>query len=135
VEITLVDMYAKCGSIEKDRDLFDRMHQRNAISWATMIRGYAMHGYAKEALQLFEKMQYYGVNPNHVNILCVLSACCHKGLVKEGRQYFYCMSQCYNIKPTIEHYVCMVDLLSRSGHLDEAWDFIHKMPIKPNAIV
>jgi pentatricopeptide repeat protein len=126
VESALVDMYAKCGSIEKARDLFDRMHQRNAISWTAMIGGYAMHGYAKEALQLFEQMQYSGVNPNHVTILCVLSACCHKGLVKEGRQYFDCMSQCYNITPAIEHYVCMVDLLARSGHLDEAWDFIHQ---------
>eukprot|EP01018_Ginkgo_biloba_P002433 Gb_04612 [translate_table: standard] len=135
VESALVDMYAKCGSLEKARDLFDRMRQRNTISWTVMIAGYAMHGCGKDALILFEQMQNSGMNPDRVTLVCVLSACCHAGLVDIGRQYFYCMSQYYNITPAMEHYGCMVDLLGRAGHLDEAQDFINKMPIKPDATV
>eukprot|EP01018_Ginkgo_biloba_P027163 Gb_22477 [translate_table: standard] len=135
VESALVDMYAKCGSIEKAYDLFGKMHQRNAISWTAMIAGYAMHGYGKEALMLFEQMQHSGTKPDHVTLVCVLSACCHAGLVDQGRQYFDLMSKYYHIAPTMEHYGCMVDLLGRSGRLDEAEDFIHKMPIKPNVTV
>eukprot|EP01018_Ginkgo_biloba_P001571 Gb_40472 [translate_table: standard] len=135
VESALVDMYAKCGSIEKARILFDNMHERNAISWTAMIGGYAMHGRGKEALKLFEQMQQSGMKPNHITLVCVLSACCHAGLLKEGRQYFYHMSQYYNITPVMEHYVCMVDLFGRAGHLDEAHDFINKMPIQPDATV
>eukprot|EP01018_Ginkgo_biloba_P003261 Gb_27381 [translate_table: standard] len=131
----LVDMYAKCGSIEKARDIFDKMHQQNRISWTAMIGGYAMHGYGKEALQLFEQLQYSGINPDHVTLVCVLSACCHAGLVSEGWQYFDNMNKNYHITPAIEHYVCMVDLLGRAGRLDEAQDFIGKMPIKPDATV
>eukprot|EP01018_Ginkgo_biloba_P002598 Gb_38504 [translate_table: standard] len=131
----LVDMYAKCGSIEKARDLFDRMHQRNAISWTAMIAGYAMHGCGKEALKLFEQMQHAGMSPDHVTLVSVLSACCHAGLVDEGRQYFDCMSQCYHITPAMKHYSCMVDILGRAGRLDEAQDFINQMPIKPDATV
>eukprot|EP01018_Ginkgo_biloba_P002631 Gb_30096 [translate_table: standard] len=131
----LLDMYAKCGSIELARDLFDKMNQRDTISWTSMISGYAMHGCGNEAVMLFEQMQHSGVNPNHVTLVCVLSACCHAGLVDEGWKYFDCMSHYYHITPAMEHYGCMVDLLGRAGHLHEAQDFINKMPIKPDAIV
>eukprot|EP01018_Ginkgo_biloba_P002434 Gb_04611 [translate_table: standard] len=135
VESALVDMYAKCGSIEQARHLFDKMHQRNIVSWTAIMAGYAMHGCAKEALKLFEQMQHSGMNPDHVTLVCVLSACCHAGLVDKGRQYFNRMSQSYHITPTMEHYGCMVDLLGRAGLLAEAQDFINKMPIKPDISV
>eukprot|EP01018_Ginkgo_biloba_P021391 Gb_16102 [translate_table: standard] len=131
----LVDMYAKCGSIDKARNVFDKMHQRNTVSWTAMIAGYAMHGCGKEAIKLFEQMQQSGTNPNHVTLVCVLSACCHAGLVNEGLQYFDRMIQYYDITPAMEHYGCMVDLLCRAGRLDEAKDFMNKMPIEPDAAV
>eukprot|EP01018_Ginkgo_biloba_P001223 Gb_04402 [translate_table: standard] len=129
----LIDMYAKCGSIERARDVFDKMHHRDVVSWTVMIEGYAMHGCGKEALELFEQMQHSGTNPNHVTLVAILSACCHAGLVDEGRQYFNHMSQYYCITPAMEHYGCMVDLLGRAGHLGEAQDLINQMPIKPDA--
>eukprot|EP01018_Ginkgo_biloba_P013140 Gb_38248 [translate_table: standard] len=135
VENALIDMYAKCGCIEKARDVFDKMHQRNVVSWTAMIAGYSMHGSGKEALKLFEEMQYSGVNPNHITLVCVLTACCHAGLVDEGRHYFDSMSKYYHITPSMKHYGCMVDLLGRAGHLDEAQNIVNKMPIKPDAYV
>eukprot|EP00253_Pinus_taeda_P001245 PITA_01245 len=131
----LIDMYAKCGSIGKAHDLFDSLPQRNVVSWTTMIAGYAMHSYGKEALKLFEEMKHSGMAPSHITLLCVLSACRHAGLVDEGRRYFSCMNECYNIKPSLEHYNCMVDLLGRAGYFEEAQDFISKMPIKPDVNV
>eukprot|EP01018_Ginkgo_biloba_P013169 Gb_21054 [translate_table: standard] len=135
VDNALIDMYAKCGSIEKARNLFDKMHHRDVVSWTTIIAGYAMHGHSKEALKLFEQMQLSGMKPNHITLVCVLSACCHAGLVDKGWQYFDWMSEYYHITPTMKHYVCMVDLLGRAGHLDKAKHFINKMPIEPDAIV
>eukprot|EP01018_Ginkgo_biloba_P009791 Gb_07727 [translate_table: standard] len=131
----LVDMYAKCGSIEDAWDVFDKMPRRDVVSWTTMIAGYAMHGRGKEALQLFEQMQTTATKPNHVTFIGVLSACCHAGLVDDGWQYFHSMSRDYQITPVLEHYCCMVNLLGRAGHLDEAEDFISKMPIKPDVAV
>eukprot|EP01018_Ginkgo_biloba_P003192 Gb_13222 [translate_table: standard] len=135
VENALVDMYAKCGSIQNARNVFDKMYQRDTIAWNTMIGGYAIHGYGNEALKLFEQMQQSGTKASHVTLVCVLSACCHAGLVNEGQQYFDCMKQNYDITPAMEHYVCMVDLLGRGGHLDEVQDFINNMPIQPDAAV
>jgi pentatricopeptide repeat protein len=94
-----------------------------------------MHGFGKEAIQLFEQMRHYGVYPDHITFIGVLSACCHAGLVDEGRKYFDCMSQYYHIAPTMEHYSCMVDLLGRAGYLDEAQNFINKMPIRADSSV
>eukprot|EP01018_Ginkgo_biloba_P036819 Gb_28171 [translate_table: standard] len=131
----LVDMYAKCGSMENARILFDKMPQRDVVSWNAVIAGYAMHGCDKEALELFRQMQHSRTKPDHVTFVGVLSACCHSGLVDEGWQYFDCMSQYYHITPTMEHYGCMVDLLGRAGRLDEAQDFIYKMPIKADVNV
>eukprot|EP01018_Ginkgo_biloba_P019473 Gb_00852 [translate_table: standard] len=131
----LIDMYAKCGSVEDARKVFDKSPTRDTVSWSSMIVGYAMHGCGKEALQLFEQMQRYGTKPDHVTLVGVLSACCHAGLVNVGWQYFDSMSRDYDIKPAVEHYCCMVDLLGRAGHLSEAYDFINRMPIKPDAAV
>eukprot|EP01018_Ginkgo_biloba_P031753 Gb_05982 [translate_table: standard] len=135
VASTLVDMYAKCGNIEDARKVFGKMPTRDVVSWNAMIVSYAMHGCGMEALQLFGQMQHSGTNPNHVTFVGVLSACCHAGLVDDGWQYFNCMCRYYHITPTMDHYCCMVDLLGRAGLLDEAQDFISKMPIQPNADV
>eukprot|EP01018_Ginkgo_biloba_P034522 Gb_08671 [translate_table: standard] len=135
VASALVDMYAKCGRIENAHQLFDKMPQRDVVSWNAMIVGYAMHGCGKNALQLFEQMQLSGINPDHVTFVGVLSACCHAGLVDEGRQFFDCMNEYYHITPAMEHYGCMVDLLGRVGRLDEVLGFINKMPIKPDFAV
>eukprot|EP01018_Ginkgo_biloba_P026283 Gb_21965 [translate_table: standard] len=131
----LVDMYAKCGSLADARNTFDKMAELDVVSWNAMIVGYGKHGKGKEVLQIFEQMQQAGSKPNYITFIGVLSACSHAGLVDEGWHLFYSMRQDHCITPRIEHYACMVDLLGRAGHLEEAYDFITKMPCKPGASV
>jgi hypothetical protein len=38
------------------------------------------------------------------------------------------------IIPTLSHYACMVDLFGRAGLLQEAQEFIEKMPIEPDVV-
>eukprot|EP01018_Ginkgo_biloba_P037438 Gb_29878 [translate_table: standard] len=133
VETALIDMYAKCGRVKVARHLFDKMSTRNVASWNAIIMANGMHGYGEDALALFSQMQQAGMKPNHITFVGVLSACSHAGLVNEGCQYFECMSRDYCISPTLKHYTCMVDLLGRSGRLDEAHDLIKKMPLEPDA--
>eukprot|EP01018_Ginkgo_biloba_P019480 Gb_00846 [translate_table: standard] len=133
VGTALIDMYAKCGSIQNARQLFDRMPGRNVASWSAMISGYGMHGHGKDAVALFLQMQNAGMSPDDITFVSLLSACSHAGLLNEGWQYFGYMTQEYCITPRLEHYACMVDLLGRAGHLKEAQDFIEKMPLDPDA--
>jgi pentatricopeptide repeat protein len=131
----LVDMYAKCGCIEKAQQVFDKMTQRNLVSWNAMIGGYAMHGHGKDALAVFRRMQQVDLKPNHITFTSVLSACSQVGLVDKGKHYFDTMTQDYGIVPRMEHYACIVSLLGRIGQLEEAQNFINKMPLKPDACV
>ncbi|CAJ2643333.1 unnamed protein product [Trifolium pratense] len=129
----LVEMYAKCGCIDEARSLFDQLVEKDVISWSTMIGGLANHGKGYEAIQLFEEMRKTRVAPNEITFLDVLLACSHAGLWDEGFKYFDVMRMDYHIEPQIEHYGCLVDLLGRSGCLDQALDTILKMPIKPDS--
>ncbi|KAF8020861.1 hypothetical protein BT93_G1309 [Corymbia citriodora subsp. variegata] len=129
---SMVDLYAKCGNLKHARKLFDRMPEKNLISWSVMISGYAMHGFGREALHLFDQMKF-SVKPDHIVFVSVLSACSHSGLLNEGWECFESMSRDFGVTPIHEHYTCMVDLLGRAGHLNEAVDFIERMPIECNA--
>ncbi|XP_057873039.2 pentatricopeptide repeat-containing protein At3g12770 [Cryptomeria japonica] len=131
VATALVDMYAKCGSIDKARDLFDEMPQKNVVSWNAMIAGYAQNGFSNDAFKIFELMKHSGTYPDSVSFACVIYACSHAGLVDEGCTYFNHMSNLYCITPTVDHYVCMVDLLARAGYLEDTLNFIIKIPVKP----
>eukprot|EP01018_Ginkgo_biloba_P001986 Gb_13633 [translate_table: standard] len=131
----LVDMYAKCGCIDDARQVFDKICKRDLVFWTTMITGYAQNGCGKDVLEFFEQMLKLGMKPDHVTFTGVLSACSHAGLVDEGRQYFDSMVRDHCIKPTPDHYGCLIDLLGRAGCLDEAEFFIKNMPIEPDAIV
>lgn len=131
----LVDMYAKCGSIDEACNVFEEMPERDTISWTALISGYAQHGRGKEALQVFEQMQHKGYKPNDITFVAVLSACSHVGLVDEGWHYFNSMTKDHGIAPRVDHYACVVDLLGRAGFLDEAENFIKKMKLKADAVL
>lgn len=131
----LVSMYAKCGSIEDAKVVFDRKPTLDVVLWNTMIAGYAQHGYGKKALQLFEQMQCAGLKPNCITFVSVLSACSHAGLMVEGYHHFNSMISCYQITPMMEHYNCMVDIIGRAGRLNEAMEFINTMPVEADAMI
>ncbi|XP_073060921.1 pentatricopeptide repeat-containing protein At1g11290, chloroplastic [Primulina eburnea] len=132
VMTAIVDMYAKCGAVNKARKLFDMMDERHVTTWNAMIDGYGTHGFGKEAVELFDEMCQNGsINPNDVTFLCIISACSHSGLVKEGQHYYTIMKEVYGIEPSMDHYGAMVDLLGRAGRVEEAWDFVQCMPVEP----
>lgn len=134
VGTALVDMYAKCGRVETAFKVFKWMPQRNVVAWNAMLSGLAMHGQGKVVLEIFPDM-VKEAKPDDLTFMCVLSACSHSGLVEEGCQYFRDIESVYGIMPTIEHYACMVDLLGRAGHVEEAENIIKKMPMPPNEVV
>lgn len=131
----LIDMYAKCGSIEKALQVFEGLPKRNVVTWSTIIAGLAMHGQAKDTLDHFEDMERAGVMPSDVTYIGLLSACSHAGLVNEGRWFFDHMVRVSGLEPRIEHYGCMVDLLGRAGLLEESEELILNMPIKPDDVI
>lgn len=131
----LLDMYAKCGNLKLAQEVFDRMDLKHVTSWNTMIVALAIHGHSEEALDLFDSLEEAAIKPNRITFLGALLACSHKGLVEEGRVLFYRMNKKYGIHPDMKHYGCMVDILSRRGLLEEAYQLIKEMPFRANAVL
>ncbi|XP_061353445.1 pentatricopeptide repeat-containing protein At1g08070, chloroplastic-like [Gastrolobium bilobum] len=126
----MIDMYAKCGSVESAREVFDRMKEKNVISWSAMIAAYGYHGRGKEALDLFHMMLRCAISPNRITFVSLLYACSHAGLIEEGLHFFNLMWEEHAVRPDVKHYTCMVDLLGRAGRLDEAFKLIEAMTIE-----
>ncbi|XP_027348421.1 pentatricopeptide repeat-containing protein At5g27110-like [Abrus precatorius] len=135
IESALIDMYAKCGNLTGAKRIFERISNPDTVSWTAIISTYAQHGLVEDALQLFKKMQHSDAKVNDITLLCILFACSHGGMVEEGLKIFHEMEETYNVVPKMEHYACVVDILGRVGQLDEAVEFINRMPIEPNEMI
>ncbi|KAH9611956.1 hypothetical protein KSS87_007879 [Heliosperma pusillum] len=134
---SMIDMYAKCGNLIYARRVFDSIPERTVISWNAMLVGYSKHGMGSHVVDLFNLMRKEGkVRPNRVTFLAILSGCSHGGMEDHGLELFNEMvEQKDRVKPDIDHYGCVVDLLGRSGQLNQALDFIRKMPFEPTPAI
>lgn len=135
VGTSLINMYNKCGSIEKASKAFIEMSTRTLISWTSMITGLAQHGRTQQALQLFEDMRLAGIRPNQITFVGALSACSHAGMVNEALSYFEMMQKEYKIRPVMDHFSCLIDMFVRLGRLDEAFEFVKKMDFEPSEFI
>ncbi|XP_058103243.1 pentatricopeptide repeat-containing protein At3g22150, chloroplastic-like [Magnolia sinica] len=127
VGTALVDMYSKCGVIDYAERVFNRIPERNSVTYTTMISGYGQHGLAERALSLFYAMPKTGMKPDTVTFIAVLSACSYAGLVDEGLRIFESMEKEYGIPATPEHYCCIVDMLGRAGRVADAYEYVSEM--------
>ncbi|XP_071729385.1 pentatricopeptide repeat-containing protein At1g62260, mitochondrial [Rutidosis leptorrhynchoides] len=133
---SLITMYARCGAITEARAIFNEMKLcKDVISWNAMIGGYASHGYATKALELFASMKKVSVKPTYITFISVLNACANAGLADEGRMHFNSMVNEFGIKPRVEHYATLVDIMGRNGKLEEAMDVIKGMVVEPDKAV
>ncbi|KAF8401910.1 hypothetical protein HHK36_012860 [Tetracentron sinense] len=130
---SLIDMYAKCGSVDEAHRVFSEMPFKDIVSYNAMIVGFANHGHGEDALKLFSNLLLGGLQPDGVTFLGVLTACSHSGLLDLGRQYFSSMTRDHRIEPSVDHYACMVDLLGRAGLVDEAYELVKTMAVEPHA--
>ncbi|XP_074310541.1 pentatricopeptide repeat-containing protein At2g21090-like [Silene latifolia] len=123
----LINMYCKCGDLRSASVLFDSMLEKDTISWNSLINGFAQNGHYKESLALFQRMIAVRLRPNNVTVLGVLSACCHTGLLDESMQILDLMGK-QGLKPELQHYAIIIDLLGRKNRLEEALELIEKAP-------
>ncbi|RVW55399.1 Pentatricopeptide repeat-containing protein, mitochondrial [Vitis vinifera] len=127
----LIDLFARCGNISIAKKIFEGLSSKDAVSWSTMINGYGLHGDSEAALALLSQMRLSGMKPDGITYASVLSACSHGGFIDQGWMIFNSMVE-EGVPRRMEHYACMVDLLGRTGQLNEAYDFVEKLPCKPS---
>lgn len=122
----LVDMYSKCGCVESALSVFWGILDKDAGAWNAMISGVALNGDAGKSLVLFHQMVDSGTKPNETTFVAVLTACTHAKMVQQGLWLFEEMSRSYGVVPRMEHYACVIDLLSRAGMVEEAEKFMEE---------
>ncbi|KAL4194992.1 hypothetical protein AMTRI_Chr05g71220 [Amborella trichopoda] len=132
---SLIVSYLRCGDIDHARMIFNQMPEKDETTWNSMILGCGMHGLVDDSLDLLTRMQLVGITPSDATFTGILSACSHAGRVKEGWECFRSLIDDYGIVPKVEHYTCMVDLLGRASHLNEAYELIKGMPCEPDALI
>ncbi|KAF6134638.1 hypothetical protein GIB67_002039 [Kingdonia uniflora] len=81
VETSLIDLYVKCGSLNKGKSLFEEMVVKNKLTYSVMVSGLANHGRAEEAITVFSDMLEEGIKPDDITYVGVLRACSSAGLV------------------------------------------------------
>ncbi|KAK4787493.1 hypothetical protein SAY86_011326 [Trapa natans] len=135
VASSLVSMYSRCGCLEESMKAFSECKEKDVVLWSSILAAHGFHGKGEKVIELFEEMQEKGIEVNEITFLSLLYACSHCGLKDKGVEFFTMMVERYELKPRLEHYTCMVDLLGRSGSLHEAEETIRSMPAKPDAVI
>ncbi|CAN4075700.1 unnamed protein product [Withania somnifera] len=133
VSTSLVDMYCKYGLIDSASNIFNDLLTRDLISWNTMIYGLAINGEPTKSLSLYYELLEVGGQPDRITLTALLLACSYGGFVDEGIAIFSSMEEEYGVRPGIEHYTCIVGMMTRAGKLKEAGDILLNMPHDPNS--
>lgn len=131
----LIQMYGKCSNMRVARKVFDQMRDRNLGSWNLMINGYAENGQGNDGLLLFEQMRKSDFVINEETFVAVFAACASVEAVGEVFTYFELMKNEYGIVPGVKHYLGVIEVLGRAGHLYEAMEFVERMPFEPTVEV
>ncbi|CAD6213852.1 unnamed protein product [Miscanthus lutarioriparius] len=135
VMTSLVHMYSRCGCLGDSERVCLGYSGTDCVLCSVIISAYGFHGHGQKAISLFKQMIAGGAEPNEVTFLTLLYACSHSGLKNEGMSCFELMTDTYGLKPSVKHYTCIVDLLGRSGCLNEAEDLILSMPVQPDGVI
>ncbi|KNA21011.1 hypothetical protein SOVF_047070 [Spinacia oleracea] len=127
VETGLIDVYGKAGFLQGAIHVFDRSRHRSVMIWTAIIAAYVTNGDADHALNLFDEMLNYGIQPDSVTLTAVLSACAYLGDIDRVWKIIEDMYNDYDIQPLSEHYACVVGVLTRAGKVSEAEKFMSEM--------
>jgi pentatricopeptide repeat protein len=124
---SLVDMYAKCGSIKDSWSVFNKMPLRNVVTWNAMVLGHVKCGQGQKALELFQQVQQEGVQPNSVTFVGVLNACASMVAYEEGRSVHEQIIQS-GCESDVFVGSSLEDMYTKCGSLEDAQRVFNIMP-------
>ncbi|KAL6549772.1 hypothetical protein OROMI_020260 [Orobanche minor] len=130
ISSALLDMYSHCGRLDTAERVFLSSPGKSVAAWNSLISAYGFHNFGSKSIETFQEMTRSGIRPTNGSFTSLLSACSHAGMIDEGWMYYDHMLSKFNVEPTIEHHVCMVDMLGRCGKINEAYDFIKNLQSK-----
>jgi pentatricopeptide repeat protein len=116
---SLVDMYAKCGSMEDASRVFKKMPSLDVVPWNTMICGHVKCGQGQKALELFQEMQKKGEQPDLRTFVGLLNACVSVVALEEGRHaHSQIIEHGWDSDIIVGN--SLIDMYSKCGSLEDA---------------
>ncbi|KAH7415946.1 hypothetical protein KP509_14G067900 [Ceratopteris richardii] len=128
---TLLDMYGKIGLLSEALYIFHSLHMRDVVSWNAIIKAHGINQAGDIAVELFKCMEESGAKPDNATLTCLLTACSRSSLLQKGQRLFSIITSEHGVAATREHVACMVDLVARSGQMEEAWKVLKCLPHFP----
>lgn len=127
VGTSLVGMYAKCGDISKARVIFDRLPEKNVVTWTLLIAGYAQQGQVDVALELLETMQQAEVAPNKITFASILQGCTTPAALEHGKKvHRYIIQSGYGRELWVVN--SLITMYCKCGGLEEARKLFSDLP-------
>ncbi|KAI4347787.1 hypothetical protein L6164_008569 [Bauhinia variegata] len=120
VGTALLDVYAKCSSIEDARRVFESMPERSAVTWSSMLAGYVQNELHEEALVLFHNAQMMGLEWDQFMISSVICACACLAVLVEGTEV-HAMSCKLGFDSNIYISTSLIDMYAKCGCIREAY--------------
>lgn len=115
----LISMYAKCASMKDARQMFDKMAQRDVVSWNSVISGYVQNGYGREAVKVFQEMRCAFMKPNKFTFISVLRACAILEEIEQGRKvHAFILKTEFVFHVTVRN--ALIAMYAKCGSMDDA---------------
>ncbi|KAH7441274.1 hypothetical protein KP509_03G031800 [Ceratopteris richardii] len=116
----VVDMYAKCGALQKAREVFDQLPTQDTVSWTALISGYVQQGKGQEALHCYEQMRQKGVQPDNITYTSILKACGSVRAFDKGEEIYNQVRKEHRLDTDVVIMNALVDMYIKCGALDRA---------------
>jgi len=125
---SLIDMYAKCGSIEDAEKVFNNMPTHDLFSWNAMIMGQGSCGHGLKAMELFPQMQQEGMEPNPITFVGLLNACASVAALEKGRHIHEQIIQ-FGCEDDLFVANSLIDMYAKCGNIEDAQRVFNRMPM------
>ncbi|KAI5082473.1 hypothetical protein GOP47_0002216 [Adiantum capillus-veneris] len=126
----LIDMYAKCGSLIKARQVLVSMPFRDIVSWNSLIGGYSQQSEWSHALDCFKQMKQEGFSPDAVTFTCLLKACGSIKAIDEGEQIHEELARQGLLKSNVVLATALIDMYAKCDALEKAQQVLEKISVR-----
>lgn len=126
VGTALVNMFSKCGSLEDALQIFEKLPQRNVVSWTSVIAAYAQAGEVGKALQFYEKMLGEGIAADRLAYTTVLRVCATLGDLEKGKEVHDQIIKS-GIASDLIMESTLIDMYTKCGRVEDAHQLLRSM--------
>ncbi|MCD7466527.1 hypothetical protein HAX54_003331 [Datura stramonium] len=126
---SVLNLYAKCGKMDKAEAIFEKMQRRDIVCWTTMITGFVHSGKGREAVDLYQRMQREGMVGDSVVMLGLMQASANIADIKLGSSVHGHIIR-RALPMDVNMLTSLVDMYAKNGQLEIATRIFREIPCR-----